>query len=333
MGIIFLDGVIMLILVAAGLREAIMNAIPRDLRLATGAGIGLFIALLGLVNAKIVVMDNPNAPLKAGVFAGNNDAKIALVGLIVTAVLMAWKVRGAILIGIIIATAAAFELPPDQWSPHLPVHWPAPSFANAFHLDLHGAMHWSLWPVLFAVLMVDFFDTLGTATAIGEQAGLVDSQGRVQKIRQILIVDSLAASIGGLFGASSVTAYIESASGVGEGARTGLHSIFVGLMFFIAIFAAPIATMVPGAATAPALILVGFLMLAQLVRIDLTKLDTAIPAFVTLITIPLTYSISHGIGYGFVLFVAMKILTGKPQQVKPLMYVVAAAFVVYFVME
>jgi AGZA family xanthine/uracil permease-like MFS transporter len=181
--------------------------------------------------------------------------------------------------------------------------------------------------------MVDFFDTLGTATAIGEQAGLVDSQGRVINIRQILIVDSLAASIGGLFGASSVTAYIESASGVAEGARTGLHSIFVGLMFFAAIFAAPIAGIVPAAATAPALILVGFLMLAQLVRIDLKKLETAIPAFVTLITIPLTYSISHGIGYGFVLYVLIMLLTGKPAQVKPLMYVVAAAFVAYFVLE
>ncbi len=181
--------------------------------------------------------------------------------------------------------------------------------------------------------MVDFFDTLGTATAIGEQAGLVDSQGRVQKIRQILIVDSLAASVGALFGASSVTAYIESASGVAEGARTGLHSVFVGLMFFAAIFAAPLAGIVPAAATAPALILVGFLMLAQLVRIDLTQLDTAIPAFVTLITIPLTYSIAHGIGYGFVLFVLMKILTGKPQQVKPLMYAVAGTFAVYFWLE
>jgi AGZA family xanthine/uracil permease-like MFS transporter len=332
MGVIVLDGIIMLILVLAGLREAVMNAIPRDLRLATGAGIGLFIAFLGLVNSSIVQINIPDAPLKSGLLT-SPDAKVAIVGLVVTACLMVWKMRGAILIGIIAATVSAFYFHPSQWSGHWPTHWPAPSFQNAFHVDLRGAMHWELAPALFAVLMVDFFDTLGTATAIGEQAGLVDSQGRVQKIRQILIVDSLAASIGGLFGASSVTAYIESASGVAEGARTGLHSIFVGLMFFAAIFAAPIAGLVPAAATAPALILVGFLILAQLVRIDLTKLDTAIPAFVTLITIPLTYSIAHGIGYGFVLFVLIKILTGKPQQVKPLMYIVAAAFAVYFVLE
>jgi AGZA family xanthine/uracil permease-like MFS transporter len=328
MGIIFLDGIIMLVLVTAGLREAIMNAIPRDLRLATGSGIGLFIALLGFVNAKIVLINIPDAPLKAGSFT-TPDAKVALIGLVVTAALLAWKIRGAILIGIIVATIAAFHYHLSQW----PDHWPAPSFQNAFHIDLRGALHRQLVPALFAVLMVDFFDTLGTATAIGEQAGLVDSQGRVQKIRQILIVDSLAACIGGLFGASSVTAYIESASGVAEGARTGLHSVFVGLMFLAAIFVAPLAGLVPAAATAPALILVGFLMLSQLVRIDLTQLDTAIPAFVTLITIPLTYSIAHGIGYGFVLFVVMKILTGKPQQVKPLMYAVAATFAVYFWLE
>jgi AGZA family xanthine/uracil permease-like MFS transporter len=328
MGVIFLDGIIMLILVLVGLREAIMNAIPRDLRLATGAGIGLFIAFLGLVNAQIVKMNIADAPVTSGLLT-SPDAKVAIVGLLVTACLMVWKFRGAILTGIVAATIAAFCLGVTK----LPTHWPAPSFQNAFSIDLHGALQWKLAPALFAVLMVDFFDTLGTATAIGEQAGLVDSQGRVKNIRQILIVDSLAASIGGLFGASSVTAYIESASGVAEGARTGLHSIFVGLLFFIAIFAAPIAGIVPAAATAPALILVGFLMLAQLVRIDLTKLDTAIPAFVTLITIPLTYSIAHGIGYGFVLFVLIKLLTGKPHEVKPLMYVVAAAFTAYFVME
>jgi AGZA family xanthine/uracil permease-like MFS transporter len=328
MGVIFLDGIIMLILVVAGLREAIMDAIPRDLRLATGAGIGLFIAFLGLVNAGIVKMNIPDAPVTAGLMT-TPDAKVAIVGLVVTACLMVWKFKGAILTGIVAATIAAFCFGVTK----LPTSWPAPSFQNAFAIDLHGALRWKLAPALFAVLMVDFFDTLGTATAIGEQAGLVDSQGRVKNIRQILIVDSLAASIGGLFGASSVTAYIESASGVAEGARTGLHSIFVGLLFFAAIFAAPVAGIVPAAATAPALILVGFLMLAQLVRIDLTKLDTAIPAFVTLITIPLTYSIAHGIGYGFVLFVLIKLVTGKPQQVKPLMYIVAAAFITYFIME
>ena len=329
MGVIVLDGVVMLTLVLGGLREAVMDAIPRDLRLATGAGIGLFIAFLGLVNGRLVV-PGVGTPVANGTFTtGDHSAVVAVVGLVVTAVLMRFKVPGAILLGIAVATAAAFGLHvahlPPGWRP-----WAVPSFANAFHADIRGALHWRLVPALFAVLMVDFFDTLGTATAIGEQAGLVDSAGRVVGIRRVLIVDSLAASIGGLFGTSSVTAYIESASGVAEGARTGLHTVLVGCLFFAAIFLSPLAAVVPAAATAPALILVGFLMLGQLVRIDLATLDTAVPAFVTLITIPLTYSIAHGIGYGFVLFVAMKLLGGKPHQVKPLMYVVAAAFVAYF---
>jgi AGZA family xanthine/uracil permease-like MFS transporter len=331
MGVIVLDGAVMLVLVVAGLREAVMDAIPRDLRLATGAGIGLFIAFIGLVNGGIVHMKVPEAPLTNGLMS-SHEAIVTVVGLVVTAALMARRVPGAFLIGIAVATAVAFPLHvatlPPGWRP-----WAAPSFANAFHADVRSALQWKLLPALFAVLMVDFFDTLGTATAIGEQAGLVDASGRVVGIRRVLVVDSLAASIGGLFGASSVTAYIESASGVAEGARTGLHSVFVGLLFLAAIFVAPLAGVVPAAATAPALILVGFLMLGQLVRINLDDRETAIPAFVTLITIPLTYSIAHGIGYGFVLFVAMKLLAGKPRQVRPLMYVVAAAFAAYFCVE
>jgi len=326
MGLIVLDGLLMLVLVLAGLREAIMDAIPRDLRLATGAGIGLFIAFLGLVNSGIVIMNIPDAPLRPGTLRDPNTA-IAFGGLVITACLMARKVPGAIVIGIILSTIVSLF----AGVAHLPAQWHGPSFAAAFHADVRGALHWHLLPLLFAVLMVDFFDTLGTATAIGEQAGLVDSGGRVIGIRQVLIVDSLAAAIGGMLGVSSVTAYIESAAGVAEGARTGLHSVFVGLFFLLAIFLAPIAGIVPAAATAPALILVGFLMLAQLVRIDLTKFDTAIPAFITLLTIPLTYSIAHGIGYGFVSYVLIKLLTGRFRDVKPLMYGVAAAFAVYFI--
>jgi adenine/guanine/hypoxanthine permease len=326
MGLIVLDGLLMLILVLAGLREAIMDAIPRDLRLATGAGIGLFIAFIGLVNSGLVIMNIPDAPLRPGTLRDPNTA-IAFGGLIVTACLMAKRIPGAIVIGIILSTIVSVFV----GVAHLPAQWHGPSFASAFHADVRGALHWNLLPLLFAVLMVDFFDTLGTATAIGEQAGLVDLGGRVIGIRRVLIVDSLAAAIGGMLGVSSVTAYIESAAGVAEGARTGLHSVFVGLLFLLSIFLAPIAGIVPAAATAPALILVGFLMLSQLVRIDLTQLDRAIPAFITLLTIPLTYSIAHGIGYGFVSYVLIKLLTLKFRDVKPLMYVVAATFMVYFV--
>jgi AGZA family xanthine/uracil permease-like MFS transporter len=327
MGLIVLDGLVTLILVASGLREAVMNAIPRSLRLATGAGIGLFIALIGLVNAKIVVATGiPGAPLGPGSWR-NHETALALIGLLLTIVLMARRVTGSIVIGILVTTAIAFPFHLTQW-PHA---FPWPSFHAAFHADVIGAIKWhAMPPILFAVIMVDFFDTLGTATAIAEEADLMDDRGQIPGIRAILLVDSISASIGGMLGASSVTCYIESASGVAEGARTGLHSVFVGLFFLIAIIAAPVAGIVPAAATAPALILVGFLMLSQIAKIDFDDVEGAIPAFITLITIPLTYSIAHGIGYGFIAHVAIKLLSGKPREVHPLMYCVATAFAAYF---
>jgi AGZA family xanthine/uracil permease-like MFS transporter len=180
------------------------------------------------------------------------------------------------------------------------------------------------------VLLVDFFDTIGTSTAIAEEAQLTDANGEIPRLRRLLTIDSIAAAIGGLFGASSVTSYIESAAGVAEGARTGLHSVVVGLLFAVAMFAVPIAGIVPAAATAPALIAVGFLMTQQISRIDFRALPTALPAFVVLVTIPLTYSISHGIGYGFITYVVVQVLLGRAREVHPLMYVAAAAFATDF---
>jgi AGZA family xanthine/uracil permease-like MFS transporter len=328
MGVIVLDGLVTLLLVASGLREAVMNAIPKALRLATGAGIGLFIALIGLVNAKIVVPPTvPGAPPLGPGSWRNPETAVALIGLLITIVLMARRITGALVIGILLTTVVAFPFHVAQW-PH---EFPLPSFHAAFHADVIGALKWhALPPILFAVIMVDFFDTLGTATAIAEEAGLIDERGRIPGIRAILLVDSLSAAIGGMLGASSVTCYIESASGVAEGARTGLHSVFVGLMFLLAIIAAPIAGIVPAAATAPALILVGFFMLSHIGRIDFDDVESAIPAFLTLIAIPLTYSIAHGIGYGFIAFVAIKLMCGKWREVHILMYAVASAFAAYF---
>ncbi len=329
MGLIVLDGLVTLILVASGLREAVMNAIPKALRLATGAGIGLFIALIGLVNAGIVVTTRlPNPPLAPGSWR-SPDTAVALIGLLITIVLMARRVTGAIVVGILATTVIAFPFGVAHW-PH---EFALPSFHAAFHADVIGALKWrAMPPLLFAVIMVDFFDTLGTATAIAEEAGLIDERGRIPGIRAILLVDSISASIGGMLGASSATCYIESASGVAEGARTGLHSVFVGVMFLIAIIAAPIAGIVPAAATAPALILVGFFMLSHIGNIDFKDVESAIPAFVTLLTIPLTYSIAHGIGYGFITFAAIKVMCGKFREVHVLMYVVAVAFAVYFLL-
>lgn len=337
MGLIVLEGAVVFLLVLAGLREAVLNAIPRDLRRAIGAGIGLFIALIGLVNARLVVVPggtvellskNPGAampPVTHGSLRAP-DTAVAVAGLVLMAVLTVRKVKGAILIGILAATALGVA----AGIAHLPAKLEAPSFANAFQADLAGAATVKLLPLLLAVLLVDFFDTLGTVTGIAEQAGLTDEDGRIPGIKRILLADAAAASIGGLFGASSVTSYVESAAGVAEGARTGLHSVFVGLMFALAIFAAPVAGIVPPAATAPALILVGFLMCLEIARIDFRRLETGIPAFVILSTIPFTYSISHGIGYGFLSYTLIQVATGRFRQVHPILYGVSAAFAAYF---
>jgi AGZA family xanthine/uracil permease-like MFS transporter len=337
MGLVVVSGVIILLLVLAGLREAVMDAIPVDLRRAIVAGIGLLIAFIGAVNAKLVVVPpgtvavlarEPGATLPPVTYGSLSqpETAIAVVGLVVTAFLLARRVRGALVVGIAVATLAGLPLGLGQRPGALRL----PSLANAFQADPAAALRWHLVPLLLAFLMVDFFDTLGTATAIAEQSGLHDRRGRILGIRRILVVDSLGAVIGGLLGVSSVTSYIESAAGVAEGARTGLHSVFVGLFFLAAVFLAPLLAVVPAAATAPALMLVGFLMSAQIARIDFADLETAIPAFLTLATLPLTYSISHGIGYGFITYTAIKLLSGKARDLHPLMPALAAAFAAYF---
>lgn len=325
MGLVVLNGGIILLLVLAGVREAVMEAIPVDLRRAIGAGIGLFIAFIGLVNAKLVVRGPEGGPPVSFGALAQPEAAVAFIGLGLTAFLVARRVTGALVLGILGGTVVALVTGVAR----MPSTFTAPSFAPAFQADILGAMRWSLVPLLLSLMLVDFFDTLGTATAITHQAGL-GRGGRIPGIRGLLVVDSLSASIGGLFGVSSVTSYIESAAGVAEGARTGLHSVVVGALFLLAIFIAPLAVMVPAAATAPALILVGFLMMAQLREVDFSDLETAIPAFVTLIAIPFTYSISHGIGYGFILYTAIKLLSGKVREVHPLMGLASAAFGAYF---
>jgi adenine/guanine/hypoxanthine permease len=344
MGLVVLDGLVVLILVLVGLREAVMRAIPPDLRRAIAVGIGLFIAFIGAVNAKLVVVPSgtilrlskePTAampPVTHGPLHAAEPA-VAIVGLIVIAYLLYRRVAGAIILGIIGATIVAIlvglsSLPAGAWVS-------LPRFGTIFQADVAGALDVRLMPLLLSLVMVDFFDTIGTVTAVAETAGLAQSSSdgslRIPRLRSILMIDALSASIGGLFGASSVTSYIESASGIVEGARTGLHTVVVGLFFLVAMFASPIVAIVPAAATAPALIMVGFLMCQQIGRIDFLQLETAIPAFLILLLIPLTYSISHGIGIGFIAFVGIQILAGRVRDVHPLMYATAGAFAAFFV--
>lgn len=330
MGLVVIDGVVVLLLVLAGVREAVMHAIPKDLRLAIGAGIGLFIAFIGLKNAGLVVplpFGPSGPPLSAG--SMRDPAVLVFVaGFLVTAFLFARKVTGALVIGIVGTTVLAFATRVSKVPGDFTL-FAAPDFSILLQADVRGALKWSYASLVLALIMVDFFDTLGTATAIADEAELTDANGRIPKLRQLLISDSLAASIGGFCGVSSVTSYIESAAGVAEGARTGLHTVFVGLFFLVSILVAPLIGLVPAAATAPALILVGFLMMAHMRNVDVDDWEAAIPAFVTFITIPLTYSIAHGVGYGFVTYVVIKCLSLKFREVHPVMYVAAAMMGLY----
>lgn len=342
MGLVVAEGLLVLALVAAGVRESVMMAIPVDLRRAIGVGIGLFIAFIGAVNARLVVVPGGTIaglardsgsilpPVGPGSLS-SPDTALALGGLLLAAVLLARRQPGALLISMAATTAAALamgvtSLPPGGWLS-------LPQFGTMGAADVSAALAWSSVPIVLSLMMVDFFDTLGTATAVAEEAGLTDASGRVPNLKRLLAVDAIGASIGGWFGASSATVYVESAAGVADGARTGLHSVVVGLLFALAAFLAPLAAVVPAAATAPALICVGFLMCTAITRVDFTRTETALPGFLTILLVPLTFSIAHGIGYGLLAYVAIAVCRGRARHVHPIMYGVALAFAVYFVTE
>jgi AGZA family xanthine/uracil permease-like MFS transporter len=332
MGLVVFDGLIVLALVAVGIREAMVDAIPIDLRRGISAGIGLFIALIGCVNAGLVTKNEfPGAPPVSPGSFNQPAVLVTLAAVCVIAVLLQRRVTGAILIGLILAAGSLLLTQPGSESAgasgsEAAVWFGVPSLEIIGQADLRGALAFEFVPLLLSLLMVDFFDTLGTVTSIGEQSQLFDKRHRVLGLRRILAVDAISASIGGWFGVSSVTSYIESAAGVADGARTGLHSVVVGVLFLLAMFAAPLVGLLPPAATASALIVVGFLMADPLPRIDFSQPDTAIPAFITVLLIPLTWSISHGIGYGVLVFVAIRLLTFRWSEVHPLMYAAAIVF-------
>ena len=382
MGLVVLEGLIILLLVLTGFRTAVFRAVPTQLKIAISVGIGLFIALIGLVDAGFVRKSPPSSvvvPVSLGV-DGNLVGWPVIVftfGLLLTIALMIKKIKGAILIGIVISTAlaiaieAAFKigtnyLPkgvvegvfggklPDTfkgvitdtgdyvnvkgWGLNVPevpekvVAIPNFEFLGNFNL-LGGFKELTLVAaslLVFTLLLADFFDTMGTMTAIGKQAGLVDRDGNVEGANRILLVDSIAAAAGGAGSVSSNTSYIESASGVGEGARTGLASVVTGVLFLLTTFLAPIVKVIPYEAATPALIIVGFLMMTQIKGIDWDDLGIAIPAFLTIILMPFTYNISVGIGAGFVSYVVIRLFQGRTKEISPLMWIVAGLFMVYF---
>lgn len=358
MGVIFLEGLIITILVLTGFREAVMMAIPLNLKRAIGVGIGLFILFIGLVNAGVVRVPVEGIPIVDGRPAGQPQPPVvlgdligwpvfvALFGLFFTALLLVRRVRGALLIGILVTTAVAVAIhyiadadisaaPGIQGA--LPTTFEPPSFAT-FGKGLNVGVFQTVAIitavlVIFSIMLSDFFDTMGTVIGIGDEAGFLDAEGRLPGINRVLLVDSLAALFGGLASASSVTTYIESAAGVAEGARTGLASAVTGILFLLAILLAPIAGIVPAEATAPALIIVGFFMASIIRDIDFSNAEDGLPALLTITVMPFTFSITNGIGAGFVIYSFLKLVTGKWRQVHWMMYVVSSAFVIYFALD
>jgi AGZA family xanthine/uracil permease-like MFS transporter len=357
MGLVVLEGLIITVLVLTGFRTAVFKAVPQQLKYAISVGIGLFIALIGLVDAGFVRRTG-TGPVPVQLGDGGNlvgwPIVVFIFGLILIVTLMVRKTKGAILIGIVGATVlaiileSAFKIGPSFISPteSNPKGWglniPAlpdsiastPDFSLLGQFNLLGSFSKisfvSAVLLVFTLLLSDFFDTVGTVTAIGHEAGLIDKDGNVPNNDRILLVDSIAAAAGGAAGISSNTSYIESASGVGEGARTGFASVVTGVCFLLATFLSPLVAIIPYEAATPALIIVGFLMMTQVKDIDWADLGIALPAFLTIILMPFTYSISVGIGAGFVSHVLIRAVQGRRKEVHPLLWLVAVLFVIYF---
>lgn len=336
MAVIFLEGILILILVLCGLREAIMNAIPVSLRRAIGIGIGLFIAFIGMKGGGFVISDEVTY-LALGDLT-SPAAIVALVSLVVAIIFTALKVKAGLLISIIAATLVGIPLGVTPVSTEFSFIPDFSAFAAPFQTTPDGTLaivEVFMTPVLlmfvFSLLMSDFFDTMGTVVAVGDQAKFTDKNGNIEDVKPILAVDSAAAAVGGFVGASSITSFVESVSGAAAGARTGLSNIVIGLAFLVCAFLAPIIGMVSGAATCGALVVVGYLMMTSIGEIDWTEISSAFPAFITIAGIPLTYSITNGIGFGFISYCIIKVVQGKAGEIKPLMWVAAAAFLAVFI--
>jgi len=334
---VFLEGIIFIILTFLNVREAIINSIPLNLKRAVSVGIGLFIAFIGLINSGIVttgmfhVGDGKldGIPVKLGGVTSGAPL-LALIGLLITGILLAKGIKGALLIGILISTIIGIPMGVTNIEgfklisapPSLSPIWLKLDFSNVFSLDM--------LLVLFTFLFVDMFDTVGTLVGVATKADMIDEKGNLPRAKQALFADAVGTTVGALLGTSTVTTYVESASGVAEGGRTGLTALSTAGMFIIALIFSPLFIMIPGAATAPALILVGLFMMSPILEIDLNDFTESIPAFLAIIMMPLTYSIAEGIVFGMLSYVLLKALTGKSKEVSPLMYIISIFFIFKF---
>jgi AGZA family xanthine/uracil permease-like MFS transporter len=347
MGVIVVEGLVITVLVVTGFREAVVNAIPMDLKRAIGIGIGLFIAFIGLVNAGIVVHPESGEPivtirpdltsLRIGVFA---------IGLALTSALVARRMKGALLLGIvgttIIATVINYIWGDEKiWAavgpgvarfPDKVFDTPDFSLVGQFSFDFFSALgFWTAVAIVLSVMLSDFFDTIGTVIGIGGEAKLLDDKGKLPGINRVLLVDSIGAAAGGAASASSNTTFIESAAGVSEGGRTGLTSVVVGVLFLLCLFISPIAGMIPPEATAPVLVIIGYFMMTIVKDINWSDPGVGIPALLTMVMMPFTFSITNGVGAGFLSYTVIAVLRGKPREVHWLMYLISAVFLWYFI--
>jgi adenine/guanine/hypoxanthine permease len=324
---VFIEGLLFLLLAIGGIRTRIINAIPLPLKVATTAGIGLFLAVIGFQNAGITVA-SPATLVTLGDLA-NPGTLLALAALVAIAVLMARRVPGAILIGILGASVAAWSLGlaalPDRWLtvPSLPSE-------TLLAMDFGGLLTGELLAVVIAFLFVDLFDTAGTLLGIGRIGGFTDEAGELPRADRAFTADALGTMAGAALGTSTVTTYIESAAGIEEGGRTGLTAVTTAALFLLALFVAPVFTAIPAFATAPALIVVGALMTATVRDVDWTRIDTAVPAFLTMVAMPFTYSIANGIALGIVSFAVIRVLLGRWREVHPILYILAALLALYY---
>jgi AGZA family xanthine/uracil permease-like MFS transporter len=326
LGVVFISGVLFVLLTVTRVREQIVNGIPDSLKHSTAAGIGMFIAFVGLRNAKLVVA-NPATFVGLGNFS-DREVQAACFGLVLMLILIARKINGAILLGIFGTTAVGIAAGLAH-APSAIISMPHPS-GTLLQLDLRGAVHMGLLEIIFAFLFVDLFDNVGTLVGVCEQGGFV-KEGKIPRVGRALLADAVGTVFGALSGTSTVTSYIESAAGVAAGARTGMANLVVAGLFLVALFFSPVAAAIPGFATAPALILVGALMTRSIASIQWMDFTEAFPAFVTLLTTPLTFSIATGLSLGLISYTVVKVGAGRFREVSPLLWILTALFVLRYV--
>ena len=331
LGAVFISGIVFLLLTVTKLRQHIIDSVPMSLKCAVVVGIGMFIAFVGLQSSGLVVANEATK-----VTLGNMREPtviLSAVGILIIGILLALKVQGAMLIGILIITIAGMALgvTPAPTSIDSIISFDLPAFSETFmEMDLVGAVHYGLVSVIFTFTVVELFDNIGTLIGVARSAGLMDKDGKIENIDKALLTDSCGTMFSAIMGTCTVTSYVESTAGANAGGRTGLTAVVVGICFILAIVFAPLAGLVPGFATAPALILVGAMMMKNILNVNFEDYSDSIPAFLTIIMMPLSYSIASGFGFGFASFCLLKTLTGKYKEITPVMWVVTIVFLISF---